>query len=259
MTRILYANGDSFVAGMECLGDGDRTEENKEFAFTKHIASALGSEQYLNNAYSGATNEFIFRRTIIDLKELEANGTDPADVFVVIGFTALHRIEVDGVGLFDGYTDLSGAPIPHSGGKFSKPFPPNEYVDYGTVFITPNNVILAKNRAGSQVNMAKNVYPFCSRYLWTNAVQAPSQRARIHALHTLLTLKGYKHVILSTCSDEIVFPNNSNFFNTVGTRSFYEYAINAYPAERRAHNHFSPIPHTAYALELIQHINEHIL
>lgn len=258
MTKILYANGDSFIAGMECLGDGDRTAENKEFAFPKHVAVALACEQYINNAYSGATNDFIFRRTILDLQEMEKNDIDPADVFVIIGFTSLHRIEVDGARLFEGYTDLSGAPIPASG-EFTKPFPPDEYVDYGTVFITPNNVILAKNHAGTTVNMAENVYPFCTKYLWTDVVQAPSQRARIHALHTILKLKGYKHVILSTCSDEIVFPDSANFFNPLDLRSFYEYGISLYPEERRSHNHFSPIPHKAYADELIAHIKEHIL
>jgi hypothetical protein len=258
MTKIVYANGDSFIAGMECLGHGDRAPENKELAFPKHVAVALGAEQYINNAYSGATNDFIFRRTIVDLQQLEATGISPSDVFVIVGFTALHRIEVDGQRLFEGYTDLTGAPIPATG-EFSKPFPPDEYVDYGTVFINPNNMIMGKDRLGKIVNMADNIYPFCTRYLWTNYVQAPAQRARIHALHTLLTLKGYKHIILSTCSDEIEFPNNSNFFNPLNMRSFYEYAISLYPEERREHNHFSPIPHKAYADELITHIKENIL
>jgi hypothetical protein len=29
----LYANGDSFVYGMECLGDNSRLEENKKLSF----------------------------------------------------------------------------------------------------------------------------------------------------------------------------------------------------------------------------------
>jgi len=259
MTKILYANGDSFVAGMECLGDGDRSPENKELAFPKHLAVALGSEKYINNAYSGATNDFIFRQTILDLQELEKQGTDPADVFVVIGFTSLYRIEVDGARLFDGYTDLAGNPIPLSG-EFTKPFPPDEFVDHSTIFITPNNVILSKNKAGKVVNMANDVYPFCIKYLWTAPVQQLSQEARVYALNTLLTLKGYKHVILSTCSDEVVFPDSPNFFNPPPDfRSFYEYALAFYPHERREHNHFSPVPHAMFAEELISHIKDNIL
>jgi len=257
MTKILYANGDSFVAGMECLGDGDRSPENKEYAFPKHLAVALGSEQYINNAYSGATNDFIFRQTIFDLQELEKKGTDPAEVFVLVGFTSLHRIELDGQRLFEGYTDIAGHPITRI--KETLPAPPVEYTDYGTTFITANNVILAKNQQGKIVNVATNVYPFCVKYLWTNPVQQLSQQSRVYALHTLLKLKGYKHVILNTCSDEVEFPPGPNFFITPDFRSFYEYAINFYPRERRNHNHFSPLPHEMYAKELIKHIKDNIL
>lgn len=258
MTKILYANGDSFVAGMECLGHGNRSPENKEYAFPKHLAVALGSEQYINNAYSGATNDFIFRQTIFDLQELEQQGTDPADVFVIVGFTSLHRIELDGQRLFEGYTDTSGKPISRTPGQNSN-IPPNEYMDFGTLFITVNNIILAKNQQGKIVNVATDVYPFCVKYLWTKPVQHLSQQSRIHALHTLLKLKGYKHVILNTCSDEVEFPPAPNFFITSNFRSFYEYAINFYPKERRNHNHFSPLPHERYAEELITHIKANIL
>ena len=64
--KILYANGDSFVFGMECIVDGNQHESNKELAFPKHIANKLNCETYINNAYNGATNEFIFRTTIFD-------------------------------------------------------------------------------------------------------------------------------------------------------------------------------------------------
>lgn len=258
MTKILYANGDSFIAGMECLGHGDRSQENKEYAFPKHLAVALKSKQYINNAYSGATNDFIFTRTIFDLQEFEQKGTDPADVFVLVGFTSLHRIELDGQRLFEGFTDTTGKPISRTIGQNSN-IPPDEYVDYGTVFITANNVILAKNQQEKIVNVANNVYPFCVKYLWTNPVQQLSQQSRVYALHTLLKLKGYKHVILSTCSDEVEFPPGPNFFITPNFRSFYEYAINFYPGERRNHNHFSPLPHAMYAEELINHIKDYIL
>ena len=64
---VLYANGDSFVFGMECIKDFDRAEENKELAFPKHVAGGLGCSTYINNAYNGATNEFIFRNTILSV------------------------------------------------------------------------------------------------------------------------------------------------------------------------------------------------
>ena len=256
MKKILYASGDSFVAGMECLGDGSRGPENKELAFPKYLATALNCEQYINNAYHGATNDFIFRRTILDLKELENSGVAPADVFVLVGFTSLNRIEVDGDNFVSGYLDKANNPMSRS---TTDPIPPDEYIDYGTVFLTPNNILIGKTPAGKLANMSDNVYPFCVKYLWTAPVQIPSQIARIDALHTFLKLKGYKHVIISTCSDEIEFPNNSNFFNTFGTRSFYEYGLTEYPEDLMPHNHFGSITHRAYADELIAHVRNNIL
>ena len=251
--------GDSFVAGMECLGDGDRSPENKELSFPKHVAVNLSCEKYINNAYCGATNEYIFRRAILDLQEIERSGVDPADVFVLIGFTALHRIEVDGDRLFEGYYDLTNKPIIPSNKMFT-PAPPEEFFDHNTVFINPGQLLVAKTRLGRVVNIAKDVYPFCTKYLWTDPVQKPSQEARVYALHTFLKLKGYKHVILSTCSDEITFHNTVNFFNPPpDLRSFYEYALTFYPEEIRKQNHCGPLPHAMYANELIEHIRNNIL
>ena len=64
---FLYANGDSFVFGMECLEDASTLELNKEYAFPKQLAKRLDCPTYINNAYNGATNDFIFRNTIFDL------------------------------------------------------------------------------------------------------------------------------------------------------------------------------------------------
>jgi hypothetical protein len=259
MKKILYATGDSFVAGMECLGDGDRSPENKELAFPKHVAVNLSCEQYINNAYHGATNEFIFRRAILDLQELERNGTAPSEVFVIIGFTALHRIEVDGDRLLEGRYDLDGKPILPNNKSF-RPTPPDEFFDHNTVFINPGQILFAKTQSGKVINVADDVYPFCTKYLWTNPVQRLSQEARVYALHTFLKLKGYKHVMVSTCSDEIMFHNDVNFFNPLGElKSFYEYALTFHPTDVKKQNHFGPTAHAGYAELLINHIRDNIL
>lgn len=251
--------GDSFVAGMEILGDGARLPEQKELSFPKHVAVNLSCEQYINNAYHGATNEYIFRRAILDLQELERSGVDPSDVFVLIGFTALYRIEVDGNGLLEGYFDLDNNPILPTN-KLFKPTPPEEFFDHNTMFITPGQLLVAKTRSGKLVNTAEDVYPFCAKYLWTTPVQRLSQEARLYALHTFLKLKGYQHVILSTCSDEITFHNDVNFFNPApDLKSFYEYALTFYPEEIRKQNHFGPAAHAGYAEELIKYIRANIL
>jgi hypothetical protein len=65
------------------------------YAFPKIIGDNLGVSTYINNSYNGATNDFIFKNTIIDLKNLENQGHRPEDIFVVIGITSLHRTEID--------------------------------------------------------------------------------------------------------------------------------------------------------------------
>jgi hypothetical protein len=257
MKKILYANGDSFVAGMECLDHGDRSDLNKELAFSKHLATALNCEIYINNAYNGATNEFIFKRTIFDLQELERNNVDPTDVFVVIGFTSLRRFEIDGARLFEGYKDSQGNPLGTV--PSATPVPPDEFIDYGTVFMSPSNVLLGADKKGKIVNMLEPLYPFITRYLWTDPVLKMSHAARIHALHAILKLKGYQHVIINTCTDEVELPDGVNFFSPPLVKSFYEYALRFYPDELRSHNHFSPLPHAKYAEELITHIRDKVL
>ena len=60
--QLVYANGDSFIFGMEILGDDSRDPANKDLSFVKKIADNMGAD-YINNAYNSATNEFIFRKT----------------------------------------------------------------------------------------------------------------------------------------------------------------------------------------------------
>ena len=62
MSKILYASGDSFMFGMECLGDKSKTQENKQLAFPKYLSDMLNCDQYVNSSVCGATNEFIFRK-----------------------------------------------------------------------------------------------------------------------------------------------------------------------------------------------------
>ena len=48
MSKLLYANGDSFVFGMECIASTDKSEENKMYAFPKHVSDHLNAETYIN-------------------------------------------------------------------------------------------------------------------------------------------------------------------------------------------------------------------
>lgn len=255
MKKILYANGDSFVFGLECLGDKDWTPGNRDLAFPKYIGDALGCEQYINNAYAGATNDFIFRRTILDLKKLEESGTDPKDVFVVIGVTSLHRIEIDGNSWMHSIRDLKttdGTPLVQS--VYLR-----EYEDHKTIFLTPTNYIEAYTTFGRKVDPLETIITFCARFLWTEPVQLESQEAKITCLHEILKAKGYDHIFVNTvCPLERTTSLDldcKNFYK-LNTDSFFHYGVENFPSEHREHNHFSPIPHQEYAKKLINYIEE---
>lgn len=255
--KILYSNGDSFVAGMECLGDRDRTEANKQFAFPKHIATALGCETYINNAYNGATNNFIFNNTIFDLLELERQGHSPKDIFVVIGFTSLYRSEIDGQGWI---TNQPGFDIETEKQHISFPV---ELADWGIIFTNVNSGLFRYNSILNRTfSMQEDINPFCVDYLWTDSVQLPAQEARIIALHEFLKSKGYDHIfanmvepIKNTTHADLTCKN----FHYLNYTSFFEFGSLNCPEELRECYHFGPAAHEKYAVKLIDYINTQCL
>lgn len=255
MSKILYACGDSFMYGMECLGDKDKTVENKQLAFPKYLSDKLGYK-YINNSVCGATNEFIFRKTILDLADFEKNGTQPQDVFVVIGITSLHRIEIDGERFYE--------PIENYWIEKSKDNPnfPTEYWTGKTIFCNPGSGYATTDPLGNTVDTAVLITPWCSQFLWTETVQMPQQEARMIALHELLKAKGYKHIFVNTVCPLLrtscIDVNCKNFVN-IDTDSFYTFANTKYPTEKRIWNHFTTIPHKEYSEILYDYINEHQL
>lgn len=251
MTAILYANGDSFVFGMECIGDYNKEESNKEFSFPKHISTSLGCSTYINNAYNGATNEFIFRTTLFDLLELEKTGVDSKDVFVLIGWTSIHRTEVDGKGFYDKIPNYRH----NEAYLLTSPNASIEYRDYKTLFINPT--------AGHFVEFDGKVYdtkdeilPFCVNYLWSDHLQLPQTEANILALHTYLESKGYRHLFVNTVEpykfDKL--PDKKNFYD-LKNESFYNWALKHYKKNQREANHFDPVPHTVYGKLLVDYIS----
>ena len=256
--KILYANGDSFVFGMECIENFSQVENNKELAFPKKIADKLNCKTYINNAYCGATNEFIFRTTLFDLLELEQKGVQPSDVFVVIGWTMLHRFEIEGntwyQKVFPGID-----PINELDGIENR----TEYVDYKTLFVSPsfhhsltNNINLA-----SPFSTKQDIVPFCTDYIWHDHIQNPQHEARLIALHGFLTAKGYKHLFINTCGDfqfKMLDTTVKNFYK-LDINSFYDWGKANYPTEIRMNNHFGPTAHAAYGDMIFDYVVENIV
>lgn len=258
--KTLYVNGDSFTFGMECLGDRDRTDENKQLAFPKYVADSLNCSTYINNSYNGATNDFIFKRTIFDLTQLENSGIDLSEVFVIIGWTSLHRIEIDGVGW------LSQVPsweeIMQNPEIQDDPSYPREFKEFGTIFANPGSGIKLTSW-GRTYNIETDIIPWCARFIWTETVLMESQEARIIALHEILKAKGCNHLFLSTCvpleRTKHLDLTCKNFYN-IHSDSFYEYALsNGFKNELREFNHFTPVPHISYANTLVDYIKTTLL
>ena len=258
MTKILYANGDSFVFGMECLPDRPCHEDNKMLAFPKYLSDMLGATTYINNAFNGATNDFIFKNTILDLKKLENQGHTPEDIFVLIGVTSLHRTEIDGVGWTGGGPALDKILDTMETNGFVGY--PASYRDHKTIFVNPNFSLDFKIN-GKIHSLDDDVIRFCARFLWTNNVQLTSQEARLIALTDMLTLKGYKHIFVNTVHPfpevDTLDVHGKNFYK-FNTETFWEFGADNYPDEHQKHNHFSTIPHAAYAKLLFEHIQQNL-
>jgi hypothetical protein len=255
MKKITYANGDSFVFGMGCLGDDNRMQENKELAFPKYLANLLGSNRCINNSYCGATNEFTFRQTLFDLQELERDGTQPEDVFVIIGVTSLHRIEVDGINWWESLTGFQEK-LEFKESENLK-FPP-EFKKYGTLFINPS-ARLTMYANGISHTVEESVHPWAMTFLWTERVQLASQEARIIVLHEYLKSKGYAHVFVNTvCPLERtkhIDLTCKNFYD-LDTTSVRQFGWDNYPTELRNCGHFSTVPHEKYAQKLFEYIQQ---
>ena len=247
---ILYSNGDSFVFGMECIKDFDRTEENKEYAFPKYVADGLGCSTYINNAYNGATNEFIFRNTIFDLLELEKQGTKPADVFVLIGWTSLHRFEIDGEAWYNTVPEYRADPANVTFDNMP------EFDDFKSLFVNPASRAFIHTPTGKYYSTNHNVLPFCVEFIWHDRLQIPQQQARILALQGFLKSRGYRHLFVNACDSfesEIGYEDTLNFYK-LANESFFKWALSIYPSEQRANNHFSPIPHMEYGGLLLDYV-----
>lgn len=259
MKEIFYACGDSFVFGMECVADCDLSIENKELAFSKHLSDALGCKNYVNSAYCGATNDFIFRRTLFDIAEYEKKGVDLTEIFVLIGITSLHRIEIDGDRFFENI-----APS-YAGELKSHAWYPRENIDYGTYFVNPGTTFAIKDKNNNSVADARvEIIPWATQYVWTEKVQMPAQEARILALHELLKMKNIDHIFVNTVcpllrtTTNYVDYHGKNFFN-IPNSSFTNWAKTHYPADQRQCAHWGPTTHIEYSKLLYDHIIKNIL
>lgn len=257
MKKTLYANGDSFVFGMETIGPGSRDVACKDHSFAKHLSRHLNCDTYINNSYNGATNDHIFKRTIFDLNELEKQGNDPKDTFVLIGWSSLSRIEISGDSWLSGIPNWKA--VLESFKNERDPSYPIEFQDFGVIFCNPHSGITL-TIGDHEVDTDKSIVPWAAKYLWDDVIQVPNQEARLMALHELLENRDYAHLFVNTCHPLFDTKNIDfsckNYYNLT-TSSFYDYGCENYPDQMLIMNHFTEVPHIFYAEQLFEHIQQH--
>jgi len=252
--KILYANGDSFVFGMEILGNDDRNFENKNKSFAAHLANSLG-RTLINNSYNSCTNDFIFRKTIIDLENFIKEGTKPDDIFVVIGWTALHREEIVARHVLDYY---------HAGKAYKFKSDSQEHTDFGTFFISPSHsqkMRIVANGTVQTIDIVKDAAEFCSMFFWEDDFQQEKAESKILALQNYLEHKGFRYLFVNTCGTykefKLIDHTNPRIFSFA--HSFFEWGKEKYPKNIRLKNHFDEIPHKDYADLLLDYITKNSL
>src|SRR5690348_4076041 len=110
MIRTLYANGCSFTAGaelehedpklLESMIPADRFNPNsavrkyrRAMSWPSRLGSLIGTEKAINEARSGGSNARTVRLTTNFVGQYLADGGQPDDLMVCVGFTALSRHE----------------------------------------------------------------------------------------------------------------------------------------------------------------------
>lgn len=252
-----YCNGDSFVFGMEIFGNSNREERNKELSFPKQVADALGCDTYINSAYNGATNEFIFRTTVSDLIELEKTHIDPKDTFVLIGWTSLVRIEVDAKGFYSCNPFSNPNELEKELERFTQS---PEAIDHGTQFISPFLEVLITQNGKKHTDLGDFVLPWLTRFIWTDEVLIPQQQARMAALEGFLKSRGYRYAFVATCGD-YSFPlleDNGHYF-WPEEKTFHDYALKHFIHCQRKEQHFSEPPHKEFGKLLFDFITKNNL
>jgi hypothetical protein len=242
---------------MEIFGHGNKEERNKELSFAKHVADDLGCDTYINSAYNGATNEFIFRTTISDLIELEKTMIDPKDTFVMIAWTSMTRIELDANGFYGANPFQSQDPHQQ---ELEQSTQAPEAIDHKVAFVSPFLEMLITKANKESIDLSDYVLPWLTRFIWTDPVLVPAQQARMVAMEAFLKSRGYRYVFVATCGD-YSFPlleDNGHYF-WPEERTMHDFCLKHFPNHQRQQQHFDEVPHAAFGKLLVDYITKNQL
>jgi hypothetical protein len=260
MKKILYANGDSFTFGMEILGDHSQVIENNDLAYPAILNKLLNIEVNRNEAYCGATNEFIFRKTIQNLLEMEATGINPKDVFVVIGWTAICRTEINAVHLIENI--LQGEMTLQELKDISLLCP--ELRNFETFFIAAGSNITLEYKEKNRNDFVPAVVEFLVNYIWRDDLEYEKWFVQQESLKNFLNNKGYDFLMLNTTqkfeidnfnswTKELMKTFDSRYIDPINF-SMYDWVKECYPQETMKYRHPTKKAHQKFAEYLYQYI-----
>jgi hypothetical protein len=260
MKKILYTNGDSFTFGMEILGDHSQIIENNEFAYPAELNKLLNIEINRNEAYCGATNEFIFRKTIQNLLEMENSGINPKDVFVVIGWTAICRAEINAINLIE---NIIQGEISLEELKKISPLCP-ELRNFETFFIASGANITLDWKEKNRKDFVPAILEFLVEYIWRDDLEYEKWFVQQESLKNFLNNKGYDFLMLNTTQKFELDKFNSwtkSLMNTLDLRyidpinfSMHDWVKEFYPGEIMKYRHPTKKAHQKFAEYLYQYI-----
>lgn len=264
MKKILYSNGCSFTFGMEILGDNDCTLENKQFAYPSELSKLLNISFVKNESYCGATNEFIFRKTIENLLEMESLGHNPQDIFVVIGWTSICRAELSGLDWTINATKdrIKSSNIILSERREIQKYAPksDEFSNFGTYFVSPNRHVEIGNK-----NLLDDVIDFLVEFVWEDDLEYEKWFVQQETLKTFLNHKGYNFLMFNATGKFDLDEFNSwtknlmknfdskNYIDPINF-SMYDWVDEFWPNDFMERNHPNKKAHQKFAEYLYQYI-----
>jgi hypothetical protein len=249
---------------MEILGDNDCTRENKQFAYTAELGKLLNVGSVRNEAYCGATNEFIFRKTIENLLEMEALGYNPKDTFVVIGWTSICRSELSGLDwtlnaakdklkLFNINLSDKREMQNHMSGN-------NEFHHFGTYFVAPNRHVEFENK-----DFVDDVIDFLVEYVWRDDLEYEKWFVQQEALKNFLHHRGYDFLMFNATGKFDLdkfnvwtknLMKNFDYKNYIDPMNFsmFDWVNEFYPNHLMEASHPNKNAHQKFAEFLAQHV-----
>jgi hypothetical protein len=260
--NTLYANGCSLTFGMEIINDHSYSTLNTPLAWPHQLAQLQAIESVHNSAYCGASNEFIMRTTINDLIKRQAQGENPKDVLVVIGWTSICRQQLH---IRDQVESLIKQ------GQLAEDFYCNDtfraYRDHGSIFMNgPGFNQWLNLRNGKRYQLVAQAMPVFVDMIWQEQLEQERWAIQQLSLAAFLESQGYRWLFFNSVHAIDAKSIDSSVYERISGPNFYDpfWAFQPwydceFPQHIRACGHPDAVPHQALAQRLHDYLQTNAL